>query len=163
MMAALIGIVDTMFARVDMGSIVEATLQEAPGYGQRFETLRRTVPGLKDIPVEVKGLIDDDGAAIVVACGWVGAADVDLQTAQVASLGLMSTQLLTNTHVLEVFVHEREKEDDLELRALCEDRCRKHALNAFDLIFARERLEERAGQGVRQGAADVGSLPTPAR
>lgn len=154
----LIAIIDTMFARVDMGTIVETSLKGAPGYGELFQVVRTTVPGLKDIPVEVKVLIEDEGAAIVVACGWVGGADLDLQTAQVASLGLMATQLTTNTHVLEVFVHEREKATPQELGQLCEERCRMHALNALNLLFARERLIERAGHGVRQGEDDAGPL-----
>jgi len=81
----------------------------------------------------------------------------------VASLGLMSTRLTTNTHVLEVFVHEREKPDPDRLTRLCEERCRKHALNALDLLFAPERLTERAGSGIRQGDADAGPLPTRAQ
>jgi riboflavin synthase len=161
-MTTLIGIVDTMFARVDMGSVVESALKKSPDYLERFQTVRRTVPGLKDIPVEVKILIQVEGAAIVVACGWVGAAELDLQTAHTASLGLMATQLTTNTHVLEVFVHEREKGDPHELRRLSEERCRKHALNALELVFARERLTERAGSGVRQGDPDAGPLPRAA-
>lgn len=75
----------------------------------------------------------------------------------------MATQLTTNTHVFEVFVHEREKADPGELRRLSEERCREHALNALDLLFARERLTERAGSGVRQGDPDAGPLPSPAR
>jgi len=147
-----------MFARVDMGAIVEQALQRTPGYGDHFESLRRTVPGLKDIPVEVKILIEQEHAAIVIACGWVGGAKVDQRTAQVASLGLMATQLATSTHVLEVFVHEREKSASHELRILCENRCRRHAANALDLLFAPERLVERAGWGVRQGDQDAGPL-----
>jgi riboflavin synthase len=157
-MAVLVGVADTMFARIDMGEIVDAALHGASGYGESFTTVRRTVPGPKDIPVEAKVLIERQGAAVVVACGWVGGADVDLQTAHVASMGLMATQLATDTHVLEVFVHEREKANPDELAALCEDRCRKHALNALDIVLAPARLRARAGHGIRQGDADAGSL-----
>jgi len=152
-----------MFARVEMGSVVQLALQRASGYGGQFETVRRTVPGLKDVPVEVKILIEREHAAIVVACGWVGGAEVDQRTAQVASLGLMATQLATNTHVLEVFVHERERSDPHELQILCENRCRGHAANALDLLFAPQRLADRAGRGVRQGDKDAGPLETTGR
>lgn len=152
----LIGIVDTTFARIDMGDVVESTLRALPGW--RFETARRTVPGVKDLAVEAKILIEEDGASIVLACGWVGGADIDLQSAHEASLGLMAAQLMTNTHILQVFVHEREKVDPLELAHLCEERCRKHALNAVDLVVDPQRLAARAGRGIRQGDEDVGPL-----
>lgn len=64
-----IGIVDTMFARVDMGGLVAATLHELPEHGETFGTVRSTVPGIKDLPVAAKILIEDHNAAIVVACG----------------------------------------------------------------------------------------------
>ena len=41
----LIGVVDTMFARYDMGAEALDELSECPGYGTRFTTIRRTVPG----------------------------------------------------------------------------------------------------------------------
>lgn len=158
-MSAPIGVVDTTFARIDMGAIVESTLMEAPAYGQLFHVLRRTVPGFKDLAVEAKILIDKERAAVVVACGWVGGADLDLESARVASMGLMSAQLMTNTHILEVFVHEREKSDPRELHRMCQERCRQHALNAVALLGAKDDLTARAGLGVRQGDPDAGPLP----
>ena len=77
-MALSVGVIDTMFARINMGEIVEAALREVPGHGSDFTTVRRTVPGLKDIPVEVKLLIEREGVSVMVACGWVGGADLDL-------------------------------------------------------------------------------------
>lgn len=144
-----------------MGGVVESTLRDLPEHGAAFETLRRTVPGFKDLAVAAKVLIEEQGAAIVLACGWVGAEDIDRQSAHEAGLGLMSAQLMTNTHILQVFVHEHEKDDPVALRDLCEDRCRKHALNAVDLLFDPEALIARAGRGVRQGDADAGPLPLP--
>ncbi len=41
----LIGVVDTMFARYDMGGEAVDELAHCPGYGTTFTTLRRTVPG----------------------------------------------------------------------------------------------------------------------
>jgi riboflavin synthase len=151
-----IGIVDTMFARVDMGGIVLQALTSKSDHGQTFVITRRTVPGFKDLAVAAKNLIHKEGCDIIVACGMPGAADLDRLCAHEASMGIMYAQLMTSTPILEVFVHESEAADDAALRAVCEDRCAKHALNAYDMLFAPESLVARAGQGVRQGAPDVG-------
>ncbi|HUC36266.1 MAG TPA: riboflavin synthase [Acidimicrobiales bacterium] len=156
-----IGVVDTMFARYDMGSEAVDELKQCPGHGQRFEILRRTVPGFKDLGVECKKLIEEDGCAIVVALGMPGRAAVDQVCAHEASQGIMLAQLLTNTHVLEVFVHENEEEDPARLAAVCVDRARKHALNAYWMLYEPEQLTRRAGQGVRQGYEDAGPLTAP--
>lgn len=155
-----IGIVDTMFARYDMGSVAEDVLKSQPGYGTRFELIRRTVPGFKDLAVECKILIQTLGCQIVVALGMAGGADIDQVCAHEASQGLMLAQLMTNTHILEVFVHEPEAPDDpAKLASICKDRAAKHAKNAYDLLYDREALTRRAGQGVRQGDKDAGPLP----
>jgi riboflavin synthase len=73
----------------------------------------------------------------------------------------MLAQLLTNTHVLEVFVHENEEEDPARLAAVCVDRARKHARNAYQMLYEPEELTRRAGQGVRQGYSDAGPLLPP--
>ncbi len=39
-------------------------------------------------------------------------------------------QLMTNRHIIEVFVHEDEAKDDAELAWLAEQRTREHAENA---------------------------------
>ena len=52
-----IGVVDTMFARYDMGAEALAELASGPGHGSRFEVIRRTVPGFKDLGVAAKRLI----------------------------------------------------------------------------------------------------------
>ena len=44
-----IGVVDTMFARYDMGAEAVDELKQCPGFGERFEVVRRTVPGFKDL------------------------------------------------------------------------------------------------------------------
>jgi hypothetical protein len=49
-----IGVVDTMFARYDMGASARAELAECPGYGERFSVVSRTVPGFKDLAVAAK-------------------------------------------------------------------------------------------------------------
>ena len=68
----------------------------------------------------------------------------------------MQAQLMTSTHILEVFVHENEEEDPARLAAVCVDRARKHALNAYWMLYEPEQLTRRAGQGVRQGYEDAG-------
>jgi riboflavin synthase len=153
-----IGIADTMFARYDMGAEAEEELRSCPGYGERFELIRRTVPGFKDLGVECKKLIEEDGCKIVVALGMPGKAEIDQVCAHEASQGIMLAQLLTNTHVLEVFVHENEEEDAERLAAVCVDRARKHARNAYWMLYEPEQLQRRAGQGVRQGYSDAGPV-----
>jgi riboflavin synthase len=154
-----IGVIDTMFARMDMGGIVVEALQSKPDYGVRFDVVRRTVPGFKNLAVEAQRLIQTHGCAIVVALGMPGPEALDRLCAHEASLGIMAAQLATSTHILDVFVHEEEGSgDDQRLAAICRDRCEQHALNAYDMLFAPETLIARAGQGVRQGAPDKGPL-----
>jgi riboflavin synthase len=156
-----IGVIDTTFARVDMGSVAVAELESCPGYGERFAVARRTVPGFKDLAVACKRLIESEHPLVVVALGMPGRAAIDQVCAHEASQGLMLAQLLTSTHILEVFVHETEEEDPKRLVAVCEDRARKHARNAYWLAYEPDQLAARAGKGVRQGYADAGPL-TPA-
>ena len=153
-----IGVVDTMFARYDMGAEALEELRSCPGHGERFEVLYRTVPGFKDLGVECKRLIEDDGCRIVVALGMPGRAPVDQVCAHEASQGIMLAQLLTTTHVLEVFVHENEEEDPERLARVCTNRARKHARNAYWMLYEPEQLRRRAGQGIRQGYDDAGPL-----
>ena len=153
-----IGVVDTMFARYDMGSAARAELAECPGHGEAFEVVSRTVPGFKDLAVAAKNLIERDGCSIVVALGMPGKAPIDKQCAHEAALGIMQAQLLTSTPILEVFVHEDEAEDPKVLASLFENRSRKHARNAYWMLFDPAQLRVRAGQGVRQGFGDAGPL-----
>jgi riboflavin synthase len=154
----LIGVVDTMFARVDMGTVAVQELESCPGYGERFGVVRRTVPGFKDLAVECKRLVENEGCRILVALGMPGRAEIDQVCAHEASQGIMTAQLMTSTHILEVFVHEAEEDEPERLVAVCEDRARKHARNAYWLLYEPEQLTARAGQGVRQGYADAGPI-----
>jgi riboflavin synthase len=154
-----IGVVDTMFARYDMGGAALAELADCPGYQTRFDVLRRTVPGFKDLAVAAKNMIERDGCAIVVACGMPGSADVDKVCAHEASQGIMQAQLMTSTPILEVFVHEDESDDPDTLAMVFENRSRSHARNAYWMLFEPEQLVARAGQGIRQGFGDAGPLP----
>ena len=156
-----IGVVDTMFARFDMGAEALDELKQCPGYGERFEVVRRTVPGFKDLGVACKKLIEEEGCAIVVALAMPGKAAIDQVCAHEASQGIMLAQLLTSTHVLEVFVHENEEEDPVRLAAVCVDRARKHARNAYWMLYEPDQLTRRAGRGVRQGYDDAGPILPP--
>ncbi len=154
-----IGVVDTMFARYDMGAAARAELAACPGHGTQFEVVSRTVPGFKDLAVAAKVLIEREGCELVVALGMPGSAAIDKQCAHEASQGIMLAQLLTSTPILEVFVHEDESDDPDVLAKVFEDRSRKHARNAYWMLFEPEQLSRRAGQGVRQGFGDAGPLP----
>ncbi len=153
-----IAVVDTTFARINMGHFARDELSKCEGHGERFEIISKTVPGFKDLAVECKRLIEIDGAKIAIALGMPGKADIDQVCAHEASQGIMAAQLMTNTHILEVFVHENETDSADELRRVCEDRARKHAKNAFWILYAPEELAKRAGQGVRQGFEDAGPV-----
>ena len=153
-----IGVVDTMFARYDMGGEAVDQLKQCPGFGSTFEVVRRTVPGFKDLAVECKRIIEGEGCLIVVALGMPGKAAIDQVCAHEASQGIMQAQLMTSTHILEVFVHELEEDEPAKLAAVCIDRARKHALNAYWMLYEPEQLARRAGQGVRQGYGDAGPI-----
>ena len=154
----LIGVVDTMFARYDMGGEALDALKQQPGHGTRFRVLRRTVPGFKDLAVEAKRMIEEEGCRIIVALGMPGSAEVDKVCAHEASTGLMSAQLMTNTHILEVFVHEDESDDPAVLATVFKNRSRDHAINAYQMLYDPDALVARAGQGIRQGFGDAGPL-----
>lgn len=151
----LIGIADTTFARADMGG---AAVEELKTRGTGFRIVRCTVPGIKDLPVASKKLIEEDGCDIVMALGMPGPKDKDKQCAFQASTGLIQAQLMTNRHVIEVFVHEDEAPDAKTLDRLAKQRAREHARNAYDLLFHPERLTKNAGRGLRQGYEDAGPL-----
>jgi len=46
-----IGVVDTMFARYDMGGAALDELSHCDGYNSSFHVIRRTVPGFIDLAV----------------------------------------------------------------------------------------------------------------
>ena len=147
-----------MFARYNMGAAAVAELADCPGYNETFRVLTKTVPGFKDLAVAAKNLIEKDGCSIVVALGMPGKAPIDKQCAHEAALGIMQAQLMTSTPILEVFVHEDESDEPAVLASVFENRSRKHARNAYWMLFEPEQLSRRAGQGVRQGFDDEGPL-----
>ncbi|HEC56694.1 MAG TPA: riboflavin synthase [Candidatus Syntrophoarchaeum butanivorans] len=149
---AKVGIADTAFARYDMGKVAIDELKK--GASVRIE--RYTVPGVKDLPVASKKLIEERGCDIVIALGMPGPEEIDKMCAHEASLGIIQAQLMTNKHIIEVFVHEDEAADERELAKLAEARTREHAQNVLKLLFNPRALEREAGTGQRQGFADVG-------
>ncbi|NPV63195.1 MAG: riboflavin synthase [Methanotrichaceae archaeon] len=149
-----IGIADTTFARYDMGqAAISAIKREASA-----EIVRYTVPGIKDLPVAAKKLLEEQGCDLVMALGMPGPADKDKMCAHEASSGLIAAQLMTNKHILEVFVHEDETEDEKTLAWLAQQRSAEHALNAVSLLYHPEKLTRLAGTGQRQGYEDAKPL-----
>jgi riboflavin synthase len=150
-----IGVADTTFARYDMGKSV---IDELKSNRTGLKIIRYTVPGIKDLPVACKKLFEENNCDIVLALGMPGSKPIDKQCAHEASTGIIKVQLLCNKHILEVFVHEDETEDEKELAYLADNRAREHALNALDLLFNPENLLKNAGKGLREGYEDVGPL-----
>lgn len=147
-----IGVADTTFARVNMGSIAIDEIRKHAS----VPIERVTVPGIKDLPVACKKLIEERKCDIVIALGMPGGKEKDRMCAHEASLGLIHCQLMTNTHIVEVFVHEDEAADDRELAWLAEMRTREHAVNAVRLVLRPGDLVREAGTGQRQGFPDAG-------
>ena len=150
-----IGIADTTFARVDMAKIA---INELESNISGYKIIRYTVPGIKDLPVACKKLFDEKECDIIIALGMPGPKPIDKQCAHEASLGLINAQLLCNRHIIEVFVHENEANNNKELAWLVENRTREHVLNLIDLLFNPKNLIKKAGKGLREGFKDAGSL-----
>lgn len=149
-----IGFVDTTFARHDMAEEAIKKLEEKLS----FQEIRKTVPGIKDLPVACKKLIEKKDPDIVMAFGMPGPEEIDKMCADQASRGLIKTQLMTNTHIIEVFVHEDEVEGEKQLKDLAKKRARDHAENVVKLLMKPEELKKEAGKGKREGQKDVGPL-----
>ncbi|MDR2829790.1 MAG: riboflavin synthase [Methanobrevibacter sp.] len=147
-----VGICDTTFARFDMGA---TAVDELKKNVTDLKIVRRTVPGIKDLPVASKKLVEEENCEIVVALGMPGPKTKDKVCAHEASTGLINAQLMTNTHILEIFVHEDEELDDKQLKILAENRTRDHAQNLIKMLFKPKLLRKEAGQGKREGKEDV--------
>lgn len=138
--------------------MANSVITELNSIGTGFRIERYTVPGIKDLPVACKKLFDERGCDLVIALGMPGSKPIDKQCAHEASSGLISVQLMLNKHIIEVFVHEDEVSDNKELADLADRRSRDHALSAYDLMFRPKALENRAGQGIRQGKENAGNV-----
>ncbi len=148
-----VGIADTTFARVDMATYAVRALK-ARGTG--FRIVRRTVPGIKDLPVACRQLFLEEHVDLCLALGMPGKAEYDKTCAHEASLGLLFTGVLEAKPIVECFVFEGEAADGRELETLARRRAEEHALNAYAMLFRPQELERRAGEGLRQGFADAG-------
>ena len=114
----VIGVADTTFSRVNMFPFVEEAVKDAINEGSvdfNIKIERYTVPGVKDLPVACKRLFGEYGCDIVLALGMPGPMPIDKVCAHEASQGLINVQLMTNRHILEVFVHLDEADDEKEL------------------------------------------------
>ncbi len=148
-----VGVVDTLFARGNMGELCEKTLRKSK---YPIIIVRRTVPGIKDLGVAAKKLIEEENCGIVVTLGMVGKALIDKTCAHEAVQGIQWAQLLTNTHIIDVMVFEEEGlGSDQKLAEIMADRVTKHCQNALDLLFAPKTLVQRAGTGQRQGSQNA--------
>ena len=148
--------VDTTFARVDMCKfVIEEIMRLVP----KAKIVRKTVPGIKDIPLAALQLLEDENCDGVITLGWVGPSLVDKLSYVVSSMALQLVMLRTKKRIIDVTVHEDEANDPNELYNIAIDRARKHALNLVKLIkYGREALIKYAGKGLRQGYPDVGPL-----
>lgn len=173
-MTKRIGIVDTTFSRVNMGDVAVKTLREKT---KDADIRRVVVPGVKDLPAAARRFFDE-GCDLVIACGMVGAEDVDKVCGHEASLGLMWLRTHFGRPLLEVFIHMDEpfEHDKLgkvvkrpesaaqhaayetELKKLSVDRTREHAINAYWMLYEPHKLVEMAGTGRRQGYDDAGPI-----
>jgi riboflavin synthase len=150
-----VGVVDTTFARVDMARPAVRALQ-AQGTG--FKVIRRTVPGIKDLPVACRKLFLEEGVDLCLALGMPGRAEYDRTCAHEASLGLLFTSVLEAKPIVECFVFEGEADDPVALATLARRRAEEHAANAYALLFRPHDLSRHAGEGLRQGFADAGPV-----
>jgi riboflavin synthase len=101
-------------------------------------------------------LIEEEDCDIVMALGMPGPESIDKTCSHEASQGIIQVQLMTNVHILEVFVHMDEVDNDRDLMTLAVNRTREHARNAYYLLYRPDELVKRAGTGRRQGFEDQG-------
>jgi riboflavin synthase len=148
-----IGVVDTTFARVDMGSVA---VDEIRNLMPDAVVKRLTVPGIKNTVWGALKLVKE-GCDAVVVLGWVGPTQVDKYSYLATSIGLMQLQIATGVLVLDVTVHEEEGDgDEKRLKEIAVDRTRKHVWNLAQLL--RGGLERYAGRGLRQGYPHAGEI-----
>jgi riboflavin synthase len=145
-----------------MGELAVKTMKElAKKLGKEKEIFveRVTVPGIKDLPVAAKKLIEERGCEAVLACGQVGKHSLDEMSAMEANIGVQVAQLMTNKHILTAFIHEQEAPGNEEkLVEIIEDRVSKHAENLVRIVVEPRWFQENAGKGLRQGDEHAGAF-----
>jgi riboflavin synthase len=149
-----IGIADTTFARINMADFAIDTIKK----NSRHKIERYTVPGVKDLPVASKILLEKYNCDLVIALGMAGTKPIDKKCSHEASLGLQKVQLMASKHILEVFIYPDEAKSSKELYTIAKNRAEKHALNAILLLKSKTSLTKNAGMGKRQGKEDEGPL-----
>ncbi|KAF5418174.1 MAG: Riboflavin synthase [Candidatus Methanogaster sp.] len=136
-----VGIADTTFARYNMGAAAIDELNKRVS----VEIERYTVPGIKDLPVASKKLIEESGCDIVMALGMPGPEAIDKQCAYEASLGIIAAQLLTSKHIIEVFVYEDEVAELSYNRFVAHEQRKKNrgaiGDTYIDILYTRDREE----------------------
>jgi len=153
-----IGVADTTFSRVNMFDFVEQQLKKSNFDG---EIERFTVPGVKDLAIACQKLFREFNCDLVIALGMPGPEKVDKTCSHEASLSIQQVQLSENKIILEVFVHMDEAKTEKQLYEICENRTKKHALNALALLKGKTFLSEFAGKGRRQGFENEGQIKPP--
>ena len=150
-----------MFARINMFAIAKKAIEDSE---ESIKIERYSVPGVKDLPVACKKLLEEHNCDICLALGMPGPEKIDKTCAHEASQGLISTQLITNKHILEVFVHLDEGNDNNgklnknKLTEMTKKRVYDHTINAIALLKSKTALSSKAGQGIRQGHENAGAL-----
>jgi len=150
-----IGVIDTTFSNIDTASIA---INEIKRLANQVTIRRYTVPGLRDIPLACKILIEREKCGIVLATGMVSRKGAEKQVENQAVQGVILVQLHTGRHVITAFFDEHETRDKTKLYKIVVDRVRKHAQNALKLLALPESLTDYAGLGLRQGSRDVGQI-----
>jgi len=150
-------VIDTTFARVNMGEIAVSELKKLL---PSADIVRITVPGIKDLPGAAKRMISKENCDGVITLGWVGKREADRFSYLAMSLGLITVEILTEKVLIDVTVHEDESEDEKELYRITIDRIKKHCKNLVDMLTNPNELVRNAGKGKRQGYQDIGSLGT---
>lgn len=98
-MSKRIGICSTTFARFDMASAAVNQIKKQVT-GVKF--IESYVPGVKDLPVAAKKLIEEENCDIVMAFGMPGGEKIDKLCAHEASTGL--SQLTAFAKILAILV-----------------------------------------------------------
>ncbi len=122
---------DSIF-RVDMA---DYAIKEIKQHLANVEFVRRTVPGVKDLPVACKKFDEEEGCEMVMALGMPGPEAIDKQCAHEASAGLITAQLMTNTHILECsFMKTRDLAAIKDLKTLAINRVTEHTQNLVKML-----------------------------
>jgi len=85
-----------------------------------------------------------------------GRRPVDKVCAHEASQGIMTAQAIPIPRSLEVFVHEDESDDPSVVAEVCRERARKHARNAYGMLYEPEQLTRRPARASVRDSTTAG-------